>query len=264
MNMNKLFRRTFIHAIGALLAGIGLVSTGCNKSTPPSAQSSSQAPATPQLSDIKVVTNPGGPIVLTTSTAEFQILPSGYVQASLTSNGQRLSLDDPKAGAPNDSGYLVHEGKTIYFTLDFQQAKISEASGKLGRGKRIEIPARGLGSAGTDILRTLSIEAYDDSPNLLLSSVEYKNTGTSDFQIDRVVEQQHRFNAKLADAKVQPYDMWAYQGSSYNWGEDDVLKLKRTSAQSNVMGETVKGGYGGGIPVVAFWTASVGEAVGHV
>ena len=30
------------------------------------------------------------------------------------------------------------------------------------------------------------------------------------------------------------------------------------------MGETVKGGYGGGIPVVAFWTASVGEAIGHV
>ena len=26
----------------------------------------------------------------------------------------------------------------------------------------------------------------------------------------------------------------------------------------------MKGGYGGGIPVVAFWTASVGEAVGHV
>src|ERR1700758_4527211 len=30
------------------------------------------------------------------------------------------------------------------------------------------------------------------------------------------------------------------------------------------MGEAVKGGYGGGIPVVAVWTASVGEAIGHV
>src|SRR5438093_9328393 len=30
------------------------------------------------------------------------------------------------------------------------------------------------------------------------------------------------------------------------------------------MGEMIKGGYGGGIPVVAFWTASVGEAIGHV
>jgi hypothetical protein len=30
------------------------------------------------------------------------------------------------------------------------------------------------------------------------------------------------------------------------------------------MGATVKGGYGGGIPVVAFWTGAVGEAIGHV
>ena len=30
------------------------------------------------------------------------------------------------------------------------------------------------------------------------------------------------------------------------------------------MGAVVKGGYGGGIPVVAFWTRTVGEAIGHV
>ena len=58
--------------------------------------------------------------------------------------------------------------------------------------------------------------------------------------------------------------MWSFQGSSYDWGKDDVLKLTRTSAQPNAMGEMVKGGYGGGIPVVAFWTAQVGEAIGHV
>ena len=76
--------------------------------------------------------------------------------------------------------------------------------------------------------------------------------------------QQHRFNAKLVDDKAQPYDMWAFEGSSYDWGKDDVLKLSRKSSQPNAMGEAVKGGYGGGIPVVAFWTGSVGEAIGHV
>jgi alpha-galactosidase len=58
--------------------------------------------------------------------------------------------------------------------------------------------------------------------------------------------------------------MWSFQGSSYDWGKDDVQKLTRVSSQPNVMGEAVKGGYGGGIPVVALWTASVGEAIGHV
>src|ERR1700745_1932316 len=30
------------------------------------------------------------------------------------------------------------------------------------------------------------------------------------------------------------------------------------------MGAAIKGGYGGGVPVVAFWTGAVGEAIGHV
>ena len=38
--------------------------------------------AAPEPSQIKVEAKPGGPIVLTTSSAEFQILPSGYIQAS--------------------------------------------------------------------------------------------------------------------------------------------------------------------------------------
>ena len=101
-------------------------------------------------------------------------------------------------------------------------------------------------------------------PNLLLSSAEYKNAGTADVHIDRVVEQQHKFSASLADKKAQPYDMWSFHGSSYDWGKDDVIKLTATFSQPNAMGADVKGGYGGGIPVVAFWTGSVGEAVGHV
>ena len=58
--------------------------------------------------------------------------------------------------------------------------------------------------------------------------------------------------------------MWSFHGASYDWGKDDVVKLTPAFSQPNVMGEMVKGGYGGGIPVVAFWTRQVGEAVGHV
>jgi len=126
------------------------------------------------------------------------------------------------------------------------------------------IPAKPLAAAGIPIERELVLEAYDNFPNLGLVSSTYKNSGTSDFELDKVLMQEHRFNAKQGDPNAQPYDMWSFQGSSYDWGEDDISKLKRTSAQPNAMGENVKGGYGGGIPVVAFWTASVGEAIGHV
>ena len=34
-------------------------------------------------------------MVLTTSAAEFQVTPEGYVQASLLKDGKKLSLDEP-------------------------------------------------------------------------------------------------------------------------------------------------------------------------
>jgi alpha-galactosidase len=210
-------------------------------------------------SKIVVDVKGGGPVVLTTSTAEFEILPSGYIRASLLKAGSNLTLDEPE-GKPAESDYAVQDGKNLHFALDFSKVKVDEAAGKLGRGKRVTIPAQLVGASGASLQRTLQIEAYDDFPNLLLTSASYTNTGSSEFRVDQIVEQQHQF---ISHVKA-PYDMWSYQGSSYDWGKDDVVKLTKTFAQPNVMGESIKGGYGGGIPVVAFWTASAGEAIGHV
>ncbi len=242
--------------LAVTLAGLASVTLSCSK---PAAQ-----PKTPpsRPSNIKVEVHDGGPVVLTTSAAEFQILPSGFLQATLLKDGKRLTLDEPGVGSTGGSDSIVHEGKELDFVPDFSQAKVLEGSGKLGRGKRVQIPARPLAPAGVNIERQLVVEVYDDFPNIALVSTAYKNVGNADFQVDQVWMQQHRFNSH--EVKEHPYDMWSFQGSSYDWGKDDVQRLTRTSAQPNAMGEAVKGGYGGGIPVVAFWTATVGEAIGHV
>jgi alpha-galactosidase len=245
-----------MRAFALLLTGIGLM-LGCGKTAQPKTP-----PSHP--SDIKVEVRDGGPIVVTTSAAEFQFSSAGYAQATLLKDGKRLTLDEPEAGSAAGSGLIMHEGKDLEFIPDFSQVKVTEAEGKLGRGKRIELPGRPLAPTGVMMERTVVVEVYDDFPNMALASVTYKNTGTEDFPIEEVLTQQHRLNAKEADAKAQPYEMWSFQGSSYDWGKDDVQKLTKTSAQPNLMGEAVKGGYGGGIPVVAFWTSSVGEAIGHV
>ena len=247
--------------LASLLVAIAGLMPSCSK---PPAQPAQPKAAPSQPSSIKVEVRDGGPVVITTSTAEFQILPSGFLQATLLKDGKRLTLDEPEAGSAGGSDSIVHEGKELDFIPDFSQANVLESSGKLGRGKRIEIPAHPLAASGVPIERRLVVEAYDDFPNLALVSTTYKNGGSADFSIDQVWMQQHRFNATQADAKAQPYDMWSFQGSSYDWGKDDVQKLTRTSSQPNLMGAAVKGGYGGGIPVVAFWTGAVGEAIGHV
>ena len=246
----------FVLAI-TLAASAGLMLSCTKPAAPPKAAAS-------HPSEIKVEVRDGGPIVITTSAAEFQILPSGFLQAALLKDGKRLTLDEPEVGSAGGSDSVIHDGKELDFIPDFSQVKVLESAGKLGRGKRVEIPARPLAPSGVNLERMLVVEAYDDFPGITFVSSTYKNVGTEDFHLDQVWMQQHRFSAKQVDAKAEPYDMWSFQGSSYDWGKDDVAKLTRVSSQPNLMGEAVKGGYGGGIPVVAFWTASVGEAIGHV
>jgi alpha-galactosidase len=255
----QLLRRHNISRVSVACCAVLLVCTGCSRHVQKSSANNSRP------SDIQVKVNDGGPVTLTTSTSEFDVLPSGYIQAYLTEGGKKLTLDDPSVGALSGSDFVVSGGKDVRFNLDFGQAKVLESQGKMGRGKRVEIPAQPLvAGEANGLRRVLVVEAYDEFPNVLLSSVDYRNDGNSDFQLDQVVTESRRLNASLPDPNTAPFDMWSFHGSSYDWGKDDILKLKRGFSQTNAMGEVQHGGYGGGIPVVAFWTRSVGEAIGHV
>jgi len=225
-------------------------------------QSVSAKPEAAQTSLIQVATKPGEPIALTTSASEFRIRPDGYVLAFLLKNGNKLSLDDPSVGGLADSNFVRVGDKDLHFTLDLDHARVTEALGKMGPGKRVEVPARAAGPS--QLQAVVAVEVYDNFPNILLSTVEYKNTGAHDVLIEKSVNQRRQLSARLSDAKAHAWEMWSFHGASYDWGKDDVVKLTPSFFQPNVMGEMVKGGYGGGIPVVAVWTRQVGEAVGHV
>jgi alpha-galactosidase len=217
-------------------------------------------------SSVHVAAVPGGPLVVQTPAAQFRLFPTGYLQASLLQNGQALSLDDPPTGASVSADTLLSGGKEIRdFVLDLDHAKIGEASGRLGaRGKRIEVS--GKSSAVPAIENTVIIEVYDDFPAIALTSTSYRNSGTTDIPIDQVVTQQHVLNASLSDHNVPPYSMWSFHGSSEAWGKDDVMLLNAKFSRSNPMQTMMhndENQTGGGIPVVALWTGSVGEAIGH-
>jgi len=47
-------------------------------------------------------------------------------------------------------------------------------------------------------------------------------------------------------------------------GKDDVVEISDQFSRQNLMGGMQPTGEGGGIPVVAFWTDKVGEAIGHI
>ena len=242
-----------------LLVGL-LQSAGCkSKESQPTA-----APATPQTSAITVNAESDG-VHMRTPTAEFLLRTSGYLQASLRSEGRLLTLEDPE----KEAGQQVIVGRTEVkdFAFDLAQPKVGDVTGKLGRlGKRIDVPGA---SPSTGLEETLTLEVYDDFPAIALLSATLRNAGKKEVTLDSVSLQRHRLNAHLNDTRAAPHEMWSFYGSSLKWGKDDVLSVPAKFSQENPFGAPVEvegdlGRVGGGIPVVAFWTRSVGEAIGHI
>ncbi len=258
--ISRILSSAFVLVAATLL----LHAAGCESK--PARESAAPAPA--QSSKIAVHTEPDG-IHVDTPSAEFVLTSSGYLKSSLKVDGRSLTLDDPASEAGQ---HLSLGGKNINdLSLDLKNARISEAQGKLGRlGKHIEVNSAPNATApDASLAETLTLEIYDDFPSLALLSATLRNNSAKDLAIENVSLQRHRLNASLADTSAAPHQLWSFFGSSLKWGKDDVLPIPAKFEQQNPFGAPVDtkddlGRVGGGIPVVAFWTRTVGEAIGHI
>jgi alpha-galactosidase len=242
------------------VAGLLLLANGCGKEATVSAPPAAKAPE----SQIQVTASANS-VLVDSPAAEFSIAPNGYVAASLLSGGRKLSLDDAGGG----SGIAVTTGAKELpdVVFDVAHPQISAPHGRLGtKGKHIELTGK---NSATNLDETLVVEVYDEFPSVALVSVSIRNASKSEVKLDSVDLDRHRFNASLADPAVPPNDMWSFYGSSIEWGRENVFQVPKKFSQQNQMGSVVEvkgdlGRVGGGIPVVAFWTKTVGEAIGHV
>jgi alpha-galactosidase len=248
-----------LSAAAAVFTGLMMFVGGCGNHSGP------VAPAVaPTKSRIQVSADATGTVIATPS-AEFVLAPSGYVAASLVSGDRKLSLDDSGA---NSGMQVIAAGRPVPdATFDVAHPKISKPHGRLGtKGKRIEVTAK---SSATGIEESLVVEVYDDFPGIALVSASIRNSGSGELTLDSIDLDRHRFNASLVDSAAAPNDMWSFHGASIEWGRDNVFEIPKKFSQLNQMGSVVDvkgdlGRVGGGIPVVAFWTRNVGEAIGHV
>jgi alpha-galactosidase len=248
---------------GALLLGTGawmLQLSGCQKKE----ESRGTQSAAPVESAIRV-NQAGDGIHMQTPAAEFVLSSTGRLTGILLSNSKKLTLDDPA----DDSGQVItaEQREITDIVLDVAHAQVKGAQGKLGKlGKQIEV--RGT-SASTGLEETMQVEVYDDFPELALLSAAFRNLGQKEVSLEELTLQKHRFNATLADPAAAGHEMWSFHGSSIQWGKDEIFPVPAKFTQENVFGMPVNvggdlGSAGGGIPVVAFWTKSVGEAIGHI
>ncbi len=239
-----------------VVAAVVLLLSGCdNKKT-------STVAVVPK-STIQVKSSVEG-VVLHTPTAEFTLSPAGTLTATLQKDGASATLDSNVA----DSGQIVTISKKDYpgAVLDTLNAKTSDATGKLGNlGKHIDVTGT---IPGTNLEETVTVEVYDAFPNLSLLSVQLRNTGQKDVTLERVVLQRHSFSSPPQQSE-ETKPLWAFEGSSLQWGKDEIFPMPAKFSQENPFGAPVGvkddlGHLGGGIPVVAFWSRDVGEAIGHI
>jgi alpha-galactosidase len=223
-----------------------------------------QATPAKKVSSIQVESAPNA-LRIGGSRAQFLISPSGFVRANLLQDGKSLTLDDSGEGP---ASMIQIDGHDLdKFDFDLAHAKVSDATGKLGGlGKKVEVSAT---NAKKQLNATLSVEVYDDFPNVALVALSLSNHGTQELRLNRLSLLDRRLNATLTDPKADPFDMWSFHGSSIKWGQDDVIHISKRFSQQNPFGLPVEtpgdlGRVGGGIPVVAFWTGQAGEAIGHV
>jgi alpha-galactosidase len=243
----------------AILAASLALAGGCSKKAAPTPAPSGSA------TSVVRVSQSADSIRMETPTAEFVVAPNGYVAANLLVEKKRLSLDD---GGSEPGLLAVVAGKKVRdFVFDLPAARTSEPQGKLGAlGKRVEVNGK---STSTGLEASLVIEVHDDFPNIALVSSRVRNVGSSEISLDQVELDRHRLNASLADSAAAPNRMWSFHGASIRQGKDNVFEIPRKFRQQNQMGSLVEvkgdlGRVGGGIPVVAFWTRTIGEAIGHV
>jgi alpha-galactosidase len=249
-------KRPICHLAAALLVFL-LMTEGCERKT------GDQRPREAARSAVEIVAPAGKDArwVVRTKTAEFHVLGGHPTKAFLLANGNKLTID-ADLDSDDRSETAIVDGKPLHDFVTQAPPKITDASGKLGTlGKRIEFVST---SVSTKLARMGAIEVYDDFPNVAVLSTSYRNTSASDLKLDKVIAQRHRLDASLIDAKAKPYQMWSFQGASVNWGNDEILPIQAKFMQENLMAVPVNQGHGGGIPVNAFWTRTMGIAIGHI
>jgi alpha-galactosidase len=237
-----------------------VLSFGCShKQTAPPASSSA-----PMTSVIHVKCSNDG-VVVRTPTAEFTLAPSGSLGAALWKDGKPLTLDAKTASG----GQIVTLAKKDFGGVDLDTAKanVRDATGKLGgSGKQVDVSGK---IPGTELEETLTLEVYDSFPSMALLSLRLRNAGQKEVAVDKVALQQHSFVSDVMQGDRGARTLWTFEGSSLHWGKDVIFPVPAEFSQENPFGAPVAvkddlGHVGGGIPVVAFWSRDVGEAIGHI
>lgn len=163
------------------------------------------------------------------------------------------------------SHFIVADGEELRdFSVDYNSIAVESIQTDFGNGRKMVLTGFAVCSDSTRIAKTLSIELYDDFPDVAISYASYQNMGTSQKLIEKDYCNYYELDASLVAPETKSYDFWSFQGSSLAWGVDYIIKIVDGFHQENWMGVQPTTKTGGGVPLVDLWNQKSGMAVAHL
>ena len=137
-----------------------------------------------------------------------------------------------------------------------QQEPIDDPA--LGPGQRTMLQGESEAEDQPGLLKTLTVEQYDDFPDWVVLQTAYTNLGREAVVVTGWVN-----HAYSLIGEPDTVAFWSFQSGSYESRPDWVLPLTAGFRQQNYLGMNASD-YGGGTPVTDVWRRDAGVAVGHI
>jgi len=214
-----------------------------------------------------------------TGDSDFSYTPGGEIR--LKHFGLELKFDEKMHGQAVLGGkgtvaqathFLVVDGQVVKdFSVDYHALRMERVKTRFGAARRLVIHGSADGPHESRIAKALTVDLYDKYPDMIIMQATYTVTRTAaPLGLEQAVSSAFRLDASALDATAKPYEFWSFQGGSYDWGKDDVVRLSPGFTQDNFLGMVSRRvgndtqTFGGGIPLVDLWTKSAGLAIAHL
>ena len=153
--------------------------------------------------------------------------------------------------------------ETIYLTdtsnnrIGFKRksADLQLINDKFGKGKSVRV--EGISVDGK-IICSLSLNAYDKFPNVILVSSSFKNISGKNYPIRNYTLNHFYLHPPSSEKK-----WWTFQGASYYWAQDFAFKLPDSFRRENYFGLN-DARVGSGIPLIDVWNRNYGLALAYL
>ena len=188
-----------------------------------------------------------------------------YCRVFFEKEGEWLSINDipPDPAKAKPPHYLEVDGIELKdFNVDYRNVGMSEIKTQFGKGKCLHLTGYAKTPSGLQMEKSLTIEFYQDYPDMALLWVAYRNLEKDRaIRITKIVCSFFRLDAARAKAGTPSYSLWCFLGGKQN---SEAFQISSENFAQAFDTGIEDGTPSRGAPLIDLWTAEMGMAIGVI